>query len=248
MIKLDPAFPEGEVNISGRSMDLAKTGIVVQNGQLLIRSDRPLNLADSLIIRINPNNLTDFILKAEQDAILQWKNNTEYDFLRIKTEANSQVEIINLLARQVDIQQEAESKVKLNSYTSYPADSIKIRRENAFQIDDKTFYIEELGVVVVDSYKELEEGGSLFYVLQGERIGIYTIIPNMMAKLEATSSLSTEEAPVGNLDIYLEGESEATVWVLERISGKGEGKSKLIIKGNPAIDYTTEGEAIIQQL
>jgi hypothetical protein len=70
----------------------------------------------------------------------------------------------------------------------------------------------------------------------------------MLAKtavLQATSQLDAYQLAVKDYDIKLEGESTASIWVLDRLNGKGEGKSTLYYRGTPLVNYITQGEAKI---
>jgi hypothetical protein len=82
--------------------------------------------------------------------------------------------------------------------------------------------------------------------LRATKVKSYFVVPHMNVKLEATSEFYAEECPIKDLEIKLEGQSRAKVWVLDNLSGKGEGESILYLRGNPEINYTTQGQAAIE--
>jgi hypothetical protein len=83
-------------------------------------------------------------------------------------------------------------------------------------------------------------------VFEGPEVKTFSIIPNVNAKFEATSELIAEHLPIRHSDIRLKGESTASVWVLDLLTGKWEGKSLPAFSGNPIVEYSTQGEAVIQ--
>lgn len=154
--------------------------------------------------------------------------------------------LFNICASNINIQQEAQSKIQMESWVGMREDSIAIEKADVQLINSTTYLIKGNGIIVAETISEVENNDITYVVFKGAELRRYTLVPHVNAKLEATSELIADETPIGSLDIRLEGESTANVWVTDLISGKGEGKSSLVYRGSPSIQYTTQGEATIQ--
>jgi hypothetical protein len=248
VLKFDADLPVGEAIIRGNPAHVDKVNLEINGDVLWVNVSEAVNLQDSLTVITNPITIASIKLEADQNAFVIWEGDTwdDIDFLQIKTEANSTLEMSNLHALNVDVQQEAQSKVLLKSWIWNEVDSIKIPKTNVIVINDSTFLLDGRTIVVVESYEEIEEDGVVYIILRGTGIKSYYVVPQMNVKLEATSEFYADESPVKDLEIKLEAESKARVWVLDNLSGKGEGASILYLMGDPEINYTTQGEATIE--
>jgi hypothetical protein len=250
VVRFDPTLRSTEtIVIKGNPDHVGNLDVEVANGILMIRSSDNVQLSDSLTIIANPSSLIGIILEADQSAVVYWDGDHDHllNSLSIKTEANSMLGLFNIRASHIDIKQEAQSKVELESWYWQEFDTLAILKTTAVLIDDDSYLVDDNYVIVFESVREVEKDGQIYLVFDGPKSQRFFIVPNVMAKLEATSELVADEMPIRNLDIKLEGESNASVWVTEKIAGKGEGKSRLVYKGTPAINYITQGEATINK-
>lgn len=237
------------VIVKGKPEQVGEVNITVVNNTLLIKAPVEVGLQDSLTIIVNPLTLASITLEADQKAAIYWDGNHDVvlDFLDIKTEANSMLGISNLRADNINIQQEAQSKIQLESWFKESIDSLAVLKSEVVVMDETGYVVTEDGVIAFKSFTEVEKDGKVYLVIRDVEVKRFFIVPYVTAKLEATSELFADELPIRNLDIRLEGESTAIVWVIERLSGKGEGKSSLFYIGAPQIEYITEGGATINK-
>lgn len=156
--------------------------------------------------------------------------------------------LFNIRALNINIQQEAQSKVRMESWLRQAIDTLAVLKSAAVLIEPDSYLVDDAYIITFDAVREIDVDGQAYLVFDGPNIRRFFIVPNVTAKLEATSALLAGDSPIRNLDITLEGESTATAWVTHNLSGNGRGKSRLVYKGAPAIAYTTEGEASIEKI
>lgn len=250
VVRFDPNLSGNQtVVIRGRSGIVRDASVEVVNGTLVIRSSDNTELSDSLTVIANPSILTSITLEADQKAVVYWDGDQDHHFdnINIKTEANSRLGLFNVRATGINIQQEAQSKVQLESWFWQEVDTLAVLENDVALIGEGTYQVDDDHIMEVDSVREVTVGNQAYIVFVGPKIKRFYITPSVTATLQATSQLDADGLPVRNFDIKLEGESTASVWVLNRLSGKGEGKSTLHYRGSPEIAYTTQGEASIAQ-
>jgi hypothetical protein len=248
VVRFDSDLSSSEtIVIKGNPKHVGNVKIEVTNGTLVIRSADNVQLSDSLTIIVNPATLTSIKLEADQKAVVYWDGDHDYCFesIDIKTEANSTLGLFNICADNINIQQEAQSKVQLESWFSESIDTLAILETDVSVIEGDLYIIDNGYIIEADSVREVQKDGQYYLVFVGPEIRRYRVTNNVNAVLQATSELDADQLAVRNFDIKLEGESTASTWVLERLSGKGEGKTTLYYRGAPAIDYVTQGEAKI---
>jgi hypothetical protein len=201
VLKFDADLPVGEAIIKGNPAHVDKVKLEINGDVLWANVSEAVNLRDSLTVITNPKSITSIKLEADQNALVIWEGDTwdDIDFLQIKTEANSILEMSNLHAMNVDVQQEAQWKVLLKSWIWNEVDSIKIPKANVAVINDSTFLLDGGSLVIVDSYEEVEEDQIVYIILRGPRIKSFFVVPQMNVKLEATSEFYAHECPIKDL-------------------------------------------------
>jgi hypothetical protein len=108
----------------------------------------------------------------------------------------------------------------MKSWYVQDVDSLAILKSDVELIDDHTYVTDDGQLIVAETVVEIENEGNTYLVFEGSEIRTFAIIPHVTAKLEATSDLLADEMPIGNLDIELQGESYADVWVMNHLSGR----------------------------
>lgn len=248
VVRFDPSLSSTEtVVVKGNPDHVGNVKIEVSNGTLVIRSSDNVQLSDSLTIIANPSILSRITLEADQKAVVYWDGDHDYclENIEIKTEANSMLGLFNICANSIDFQQEAQSKVQLESWFSENIDSLAILKSDAVVIEDGVYVIDNKYIIESDLVREVMDDNEMYFVFEGPAIRRNRITNNVTAVLQATSELDADQLAVGDFDVKLEGESIASVWVFDSLTGKGEGKSTLRYRGTPLVDYITQGEAKI---
>ena len=238
------------VTVKGNPQLISGITIEVIDGIIYIRSTQEVSLEDSIKVEFNTADIGIIKLEADQHATVYWEaEETIIENLEIRTEANSQLDFFGLKANNVSVKQEAQSRVLLTSGGETGLDSIAFEKEWVEVISDTSALIDEYYWY---TFSEIElyvdpSDSKEYYIIKGDLIRVAFVIDQVQVKTEATSSFDAVDVAVANMDIRLEGESEARVWVLDHLSGTGKGESTLYYKGDPQIDFTVEGGAEIIQ-
>lgn len=237
----------GLITVKGNPQLIAGITIEVIDGVVYIRASDDIDLEDSINVEFNTADIGVIKLEANQHATVYWEaKETILENLEVVTEANSTLEFFGLKATNVSIKQEAESHVLLTTGGIIDLDSIVIEAEWVEIVSDTTALIEDHYWYTFDEvelYVDSTDNNKEYYIIKGTEIEIAFIIDNVDVKTEATTSFDAADAAVANMNIKLEGESEARVWVLDYLSGIGQGESRLYYRGNPQVNFKVEGGA-----
>lgn len=239
----------GLITVKGNPQLISGITIEVIDGVVYIRASNEIELEDSVKVEFNTADVSTITLEANQHATVYWEaEETILENLEIKTEANSTLEFFGLKATNVSVKQEAESQVLLTSGGVIDLDSVVLEAEWVEVVTENTALIDDHYLYTFDHielYVDEEDNNKEYYIITGVEIWVAFIIDNVEVRTEATTSFNAVDAAVANMDIKLEGESEATVWVLDALHGTGQGSSKLYYRGDPQINFTVEGSAEI---
>lgn len=246
-VHVDGSMVDGTVIIKGNPELVSQFDVRVVQDVLHIEASGRVTIADSIRVITPLSYATKIVLKAEQEAVVAWEYRDEsmiLDYLEVKTEANSVLSLFGLKFRDINIQQEAQSKVFLNS-SHHKVDEFKIEKEKVVFLNDTTAIVNSEVLWYVETSTIITDGDIEYYVFSGEKTRSFFITGKLTSKLEATSELAAEACPVNNFDAILQGQSIGSVWVLNSLAGKGEGESILYYYGSPSLNYLTQGSARI---
>lgn len=240
----NPSEASSEYLITIKSNDDQLDEITVTSeGDVLYISASNLRIEDDVIVELNNDEIYEIKLEADQTAVFE--GDLGVDELQVKTEANSELTLSGIYVDRLFSKQEGESTLNLSSATSEVEGPVTYPEEDGKKLNDTTLLVNDDQYVYGDSVKfELIEEDSV-WVVYGDTVDVEYEIPYCEFKTEGNTYIDAEYAKVRELNIKLEGSSEAKVWVNEILSGKGEGSSALYYKGDPNIDFITEGGAKI---
>lgn len=249
MIEIQPGAPGNKtIVIEGDPALVSEFQIESENGVLHIHATEKVSLSHNMRVIAPVSTLTRIVLEADEQAEVLWEGedgNTILDQLDIKLEANSRLGLLGLKIRNINIQQEAESKLFLNSALAGDQGEIKVEKENVVLLNDTTAVVNNERLVYFETAEALTEGDVEYFTLTGENLRSFFLVENVKATLQATSEMLADGTPVNHYEIKLEGESTADIWAVKTLFGKGEGSSVLYYYGNPTVDYVAQGNAQI---
>ncbi len=219
--------------------------IVRNNGETLEIVCNGIKINDGVVITITGGYVSEIKLEANQTAIFDGVFNPTN--LEVKTEGGSELTLLNTATRNIISKQEGESVLNLSSLAT-PIPGPALYPENdVVVLDNKTIVVNNEFVVVGDSVV-LNTSTPAEYRVHGNDLHEYYLIDNVDFKTEGNSTINAREAAIWDVQIKLEGSSQAYVWALNSINGKGEGSSVLTYRGNPIISgFIIEGGAQIIQ-
>ena len=161
------------------------------------------------------------------------------------TEGNSELEIYGLQVDAVEAKLEADSKLVLSTFLETITDSVDFPRAEAMLIDDYTLQLDRK-LIKGDSIKMISVEDQEVWRVYGQEIHFYYYPETVNVKTEGEVTLNAIDSPVEDVQINLQGASQALVWATGTISGKGEGESSLTYKGNPGIsNFLLQGGATL---
>ncbi|PHN03718.1 GIN domain-containing protein [Flavilitoribacter nigricans] len=215
--------------------------IVNEDGVLTITVGEDVVFEDEVTINLNALEIDEIRLQSNQKAELIGFFDQEN--LRVVTEGFSELKLACLRVDNLVSVQEAESTFHLENWFEVIEEALIIPEENAVMVNDTTLLVDDSSLIIGESIA-LEGTGPLNWTVYGDFIKRYYFISQADFKTEGKTYLNALFAPVVDLNIKLEGTSEAMVWAIDRLSGKGEGESLLWYRGDPDLsEFRTQGAA-----
>lgn len=243
----ESASGDQTIIVKGDPQLISTFNVSVTGNVLRIETSQPVDIADSIIVMAPVPDLSSIMLMADQKAVVTWEDRDGtivLDHLDIKTGANSSLELVGMNAMSINIQQEAASNVLLSGSTMTD-DEYKVDKAKVEFLNDSTALVDGTTLWYTDSIAEVNEDGVDYYIFTGDGTRSFFVTNDVTAELQATTELHADELPVNNFNIQLGGQATAHTWVLQTLTGSGQGASILYYRGSPAIDYLTEGDAQI---
>ncbi|GJM61382.1 GIN domain-containing protein [Persicobacter diffluens] len=230
-----------ELRINAPENLASKVNATVVDGELYITADASVSLEDNVSIEIYPPSIGRIVLERDQHAVYHGLLSED---LEIVTEAESQLELYGTVADNVSARLEGASYLILDSHLETIADSADYYVSNVELVDEKTLLLDGRYLIAGEEIVLFEVAdGEDFFRVYGDDINTYWQLRSVDYITQGSTELEAIEAPSSNVNIKLEGSSQASVWAMDQLSGKGEGSSILYYFGDPSIDYRIEGGA-----
>lgn len=212
------------------------------DGVLHIRADEEIYLEDTATVILETPLIEEIRLENDQVAVFEGEFNQEE--LSVVTEANSELYLYGIRVDNLFSKQEGESIFYVSTWSDefeeeriYPAENTLVISDNVIMINHEFLVI---GDNIVLSNDETE------YIVSGDIVREHFLIDYADFKTEGNTDIHAFNAAVYDLNIKLEGNSEAEVWAINKITGKAEGSSVIYYRGTPDVaDFELEGEAQI---
>jgi hypothetical protein len=212
-----------------------------EGGVLIITAEDDIVLSDSVTIELLTSELDEIRLESDQEAIFE---GIDQEVLTVVTEARSRLYLWDIMVDNLTCRTEGESEFILTTLSESYTDNQSFEESRGVMVDENTLLVDDSYFVVGDSIK-LEND---MWIVYGDNVSSLFHIINCDFVTEGETYIDAGDAATLNVNINLEGESEATVWALESISGKGEGNSQLFyvnVNGLDISGFITEGNAQI---
>lgn len=234
VLKSTDGVISGDFTVKIKSTENQRQSIHVssENGVLTINADGDIELSDGVVIELSTAELEEVRLEKDQEAVFVGISNQ--DQLNVVTEARSKLSLLDVAVNHLYCKTEGESEVivttlaeELIGVQSYPESRGVLINDTILLVDDSYF-------IVADNVK-LENA---VWTVSSDVVYSQFQMTSCEYKTEGKTFVDASEALVRNVWINLEGESEATVWATESITGKGEGESTLNYKAFEGIDLS----------
>jgi len=205
-----------------------------------------IGLDDSIKVYISPENLEEIILEANQEAVFMAPSDV-MENISIETKGSSKLQLMDLKVNHLDLDMKGNSEVTLESGgESNKLDSMVITDTLAQVVGMDSLMLSDSSIVSGDSLKVVEnnDGDTIEFVVY-TMMAMGYIAETAMINTTGDIQLDAGNFPVNELEIYLVGNSEATVNATDMLKGSGMGNSKLWYYGNPTIEFSVQGNAEI---
>lgn len=216
-----------------------KIQITSENGILYISSEDGIRLEDGVIIELFAQDLEEIRLVSNQ--IADFIGITERDLV-VVTEANSKLRLQDIRVDHLIAKTEAESELTITTFSEDFTEDQIFDEERGVLVDENTLLIDNTYIYSGDNIS-LDEGE---WTVEGENLFSNFRILSTDYRTEGETQIDASYAVSEAVNINLEGQSQASFWALNRITGKGEGSSHLYYRPVGGLDltgFTTEGEA-----
>lgn len=230
------------VKIDSDSEQRTAINVTSEGGTLTITADEnEIVLTDGVKIYLSSLDLTE--IRLESDQVAEFYGMFNQDELSVVTEANSKLYLYDTQVKNLTCRTEGESEFVLTTYS-----------EN---LDGDQTYEEARGVQISETSLLVDNS----FIVTGESVvlenGTWTVTSEVSSQYQMThcdfitqgnTNIDAQGAACKNVNIKLEGSSEAKVWAFENITGKGEGESRLfytIVEGLNINGFATSGNAQI---
>lgn len=221
-----------------------KIQITSENGILYISSEDGIQLSDGVIVELFAQDLEEIRLESNQEA--DFIGIIERDLV-VVTEANSKLRLLDIQVDHLIAKTEGESELTVTTFSEDFDTDQTFNEERGFLIDENTLLIDNIFVYRGENVS-LDDGT---WTVGGEDIFSNFRILTTDYKTEGETHIDASFAVSETVDINLEGNSQAAVWALDRITGKGEGSSHLYYRPVGGLDisgFITEGESQVSPL
>lgn len=230
------------VNVSSPSGLGTHVKVSSQGGLLTITADGEIDLSDSVEVEIWSAELDE--IRLEKDQVAVFAGSFHQEELTVVTEARSHLTLLGVEVDRLYCKTEGESEFVVTTSEKVYDGNQSYTSTRGILIDEFTLLVDGSYVLVGDSVK-LENG---IWVVYGQEILETFEMAYCEFKTEGETMIDAHDAVARQVNINLEGQSEAMVWATESITGKGEGSSKLYYRVSEGVDlmgFTTSGSAEI---
>lgn len=213
-----------------------------QGGLLSITADEDVDLSDSVEVEIWSGELDE--IRLEKDQVAEFIGNFNQEELTVVTEARSKLSLLGVQVDRLYCKTEGQSVFILTTSAEDFEGNQSYEETRGVQIDEFALLVDGSFVVVGDSVKLENE----MWTVYGQEVHETFEMAFCDFKTEGETFIDAGEAVARNVNINLEGQSEAMVWATEAITGKGEGSSILYFRNVDGVDltgFTVEGSAEI---
>ncbi|WP_057935602.1 GIN domain-containing protein [Algoriphagus resistens] len=234
----------GEFKVKIKSDPLQRRSLQVKSegGVLFIIAENNIMLSDSITVELYSDELNE--IRLESDQIAEFRGVFDQESLNVVTEARSKLGLYDFRVDYLTCKTEGESEVTLSTYTEGMGEDPSFEESTGVLINDQTLLVNNSIYVRGDSVR-LE--GEL-WIVYGNDVSSYFEMELCDLKTEGETIIDAIDAASRNVNIKLEGNSEARIWATESITGKGEGASKLYYINVTGLDnsgFVMEGSAQI---
>ncbi len=195
--------------------------VMSDGGVLTIEADDDIGLSDSIVVEVYAGELTEIRLESDQEAVFE--GDFEQESLEVVTEGHCKLNLLGLKVDNLVCSIEGESELILTTYSetlngdqAYAGSGVTLLNESTIQVGDSL-------VVSGDSVKL---AGSAWIVYGDEVVSAF-LMSSCQLVTEGNTTVDAAGAPAIDVEINLEGTSEAMVFAVQSISGQGEGESIL---------------------
>ncbi len=238
------ATGEIEVKINSSPDLYAKIGVTSQDGTLLLTAATDITLARNVVVELAVPQLSSIKLENTQQASFYFVGDFHIPTLDIVTEAESKLQLYNLQADVITSRQEGQSALIISSALD-PIVAPLTFSGQVVQLDSRSILIDNKILVTGGSIEVNTTVTPHVYTVLGSPVKKYYLAQSAQFITQGTTTIDAANLYVRTMDIKLEGESRACVWVKELLRGKGEGNSILSYTGSPQVLFTTSGGAKI---
>lgn len=215
---------------------------------LYIRVDDNVQLEDGLTLTLVTRNafiIDEIRLQSGHHSVIN--GSIFQNELNVVTEGNSTLHLSGFRVNELICRSEADSKITLNSYFQTFTSFQEYSENRVVQLNSNTLLVDGTYMVHGDAVT-LTNG---MWRVDGNNIIYQYRINQCNFKTEGSSGIYAANAPSKNIEIQLEGSSEAEVWSFDNITGKGEGTSRLYYVNQVGLNiaaFIIQGDAQILQL
>lgn len=221
-----------------------KIQITSENGILYITSEDGIHIEDGVVIELFAQDLEE--IRLESNQVADFIGITEQELV-VVTEANSKLRLLDIRVDHLIAKTEDESELTVTTFSEdFDEDQI-FDEERGVLIDDNTLLVDNTYIYRGDNIS-LDEGE---WTIGGGNIFSNFRILTTDYRTEGETQIDASYAVSEAVDINLEGQSQAAVWAVDKITGKGEGSAHLYYRPIGDLDLTgfaTEGEAQVSPL
>lgn len=223
-----------KVTINATEKDRNNIQVESEGGVLRITANEEIELADSISIQIISGAIHEIRLENDQHAIFDGYFDQEE--LIVVTEAKSHLSLLNTRVDYLTCRTEGESTFELSTYTDIWEGDLSYTLSRGELINDSTLLLDGNHLLTSDSVRMDENkenwivfGGEVFVEFTSQQLDFVT---------QGETRIDAAFARANTIDINLEGSSEASVYAIEAVNGKGEGESILYYRDMEGLDLS----------
>ncbi|MEN8194162.1 MAG: DUF2807 domain-containing protein [Bacteroidota bacterium] len=231
------------VVIKSSDEQLKSITVKSENGELSISAGNNIVLEDDVIIELTTSELDEIKLESDQKAV--FVGTFDQEELSVVTEASSELSLLGVKINRLYSVQQGESSFNLSTWSEMIDGEPSYAEDRGILLNDTTLLVDNSIIVVGDSIK-LGDTEPIEWIVYGEDVREYFQIDYCDFKTEGNTTINADTAPIKEINIKLEGTSQARIWAIDKITGKGEGSSILYYLGDPDYSgFVTQGGAQI---
>lgn len=231
------------VNIIGTPQQVANINVNSSNAVLYISSSN-IQLTDGVVVQLWTADLEEIRLNSNQTATFWGITDDELD---VVTGGNSTLNLFNIRVANLTCRTQGGSELNVNTWHEDFTTPQTFTEIQGVQINETTLLVDGDHLVIGESVA-LENGN---WTVLGNTITKYFRISFADYITQGNTNVDARFAPTQNININLQGTSEASVWSLNAITGTGQGNSRLFYRPVVGLDvsgFSTQGSAEITPL